>query len=170
MANARLASDVLQAWRTNNRATTYLIERLPPAVWSQPVPGLPRQTVRRVAAHIHNSRCRWIKSFAHARGIEVPRLVDLSRVTARQLVRALGLSSRGIEALIRLGAAEGGRMPRATWQNFPPDLAHFLSYFVAHEAHHRGQLILIARQLGHRLPPAVSAGVWQWNQRSREPA
>jgi uncharacterized damage-inducible protein DinB len=45
---------------------------------------------------------------------------------------------------------------------------HFLNYFVAHEAHHRGQLILIARQLGHRVPKQIVDGVWQWKTRSRE--
>jgi len=84
------------------------------------------------------------------------------------LSRALSRSSEGIIALIRLGTARGGAVPPAAWQNFPTDLAHFLSYFVAHEAHHRGQLCLLARQLGHRLPAAVTAGLWQWKKRARE--
>ncbi|TMQ57392.1 MAG: hypothetical protein E6K76_10625 [Candidatus Eisenbacteria bacterium] len=41
-----------------------------------------------------------------------------------------------------------GVVPRAAWQNFPTDLPHFLSYFVANEAHHRGQPVMLARQLG----------------------
>jgi uncharacterized damage-inducible protein DinB len=39
---------------------------------------------------------------------------------------------------------------------------------VAHEAHHRGQIVLAARALGHRLPPEVVNGLWQWTTRSRE--
>jgi len=158
----------IEAWRTNNRATTYLVEQLPRDVWSASVPGVPRLSVRSVAAHIHNSRSRWIKSLGQGHGIEAPKLVDLRRVSPRELVRALGRSGKGIEALIQVGMASGGRLPRATWQNFPRDLEHFLTYFVAHEAHHRGQLILIARQLGHRLPRAISESVWQWNRMSRE--
>jgi uncharacterized damage-inducible protein DinB len=84
------------------------------------------------------------------------------------LARALGRSSAGIIELIRLGVARGGAVPSAIWQNFPTDLVHFLNYFVAHEAHHRGQLCLLARQLGHRLPADVSNGLWQWKQRARE--
>jgi hypothetical protein len=55
-------------------------------------------------------------------------------------VHALDRSSDGIVELIELGVANGGKVPRARWQNFPTDLEHFLSYFAAHEAHHRGQL------------------------------
>lgn len=168
VADRHVGKQVLQAWRTNHRVTTYLVEHLPSGIWSEPVPGIPRQTVGMLAAHIHNARCRWVKSFARVGDLHVPPRVDLRRVTRRELVAALNVSSRGIERVIQLGIARGGEVPRTTWQNFPPDLLHFVTYFVAHEAHHRGQLILIARQLGHRLPQAVSTGVWQWNQRSRE--
>ena len=159
---------LIAAWRTNNRVTTYLVERLPAALWSETVPGSPRQTVRTIAAHIHNARCSWIRSLGATHGVPTPRRVDRRRVGAPELVRALSRSSTGIVRLIELGAARGGAVPRATWQNFPTDLAHFLSYFVAHEAHHRGQLILLARQLGHRLPASVTSGVWQWKRRARE--
>ncbi|HKS11056.1 MAG TPA: DinB family protein [Pyrinomonadaceae bacterium] len=89
-------------------------------------------------------------------------------VRPAELLRALERSSEGIIALIRFGAERGGSVPPAHWQNFPTDLVHFLNYFVAHEAHHRGQLILIARQLGHRLPRNIVDGLWQWKTRSRE--
>ena len=159
---------LIAAWRTNNRVTTYLIENLPAALWSETVPGMPRRTVRSIAAHIHNARCGWIKSLGARHGSAIPQRVDLRTVRPAQLSRALARSSEGIIALIRLGAEHGGSVPPAYWQNFPTDLVHFLNYFVAHEAHHRGQLILIARQLGHRLPREIVDGVWQWKTRSRE--
>lgn len=158
----------IAAWRTNDRVTRYLVERLPEAVWSDELPGNPRQTPGRIAAHIHNARCRWIKALGARHGVRAPALVDLRGVRRRELARALAKSGDGIEQLIRLGIASGGKVPPAAWQNFPTDLAHFLTYFVAHEAHHRGQLVLLARQLGHRLPPAVVNGLWQWQARARE--
>jgi uncharacterized damage-inducible protein DinB len=55
-----------------------------------------------------------------------------------------------------------------TWRNLPLDVGHALTYFVAHEAHHRRQVVLIARQLGHRLPSSLTNGLWQWTTRQRE--
>jgi uncharacterized damage-inducible protein DinB len=162
------AKGLIAAWHTNHRVTVYLIEHLPRELWSQSVPGSPRRTVRMLAAHIHNARCMWIKTLGARHRIPVPRTVDGRRVRPPELVRALSRSSEGIVRLMRLGAAHGGVVPRAAWQNFPTDLPHFLSYFVAHEGHHRGQLVMLARQLGHRLPSEVSAGLWQWNKRAKE--
>lgn len=159
---------LIAAWRTTNRATTYLIENLPPGLWARKVPGEPRRAVRMIAAHIHNARCMWIKMMGARHGIAVPRSVDGRTVRQTALVRALERSSTGMIALMRLGISRGGAVPPAAYQNFPTDLPHFLTYFVAHEAHHRGQLCMLARQMGHRLPPEVVAGLWQWKKRSRE--
>jgi len=167
-AAAEVGRHVIAVWRTNNRSTTYLIERYPADVWSMKVPAVPRLTPGMIAAHIHNARCRWVKALGAPHGVGVPALVDLRQVRPRDLLTALSRSSDGMIRLVRLGVAHGGRLPPAAWQNFPTDLYHFLGYFVAHEAHHRGQLCLVARQLGRRLPKQVMGGLWQWTRFSRE--
>ena len=84
---------------------------------------------------------------------------------------ALEKSNRGMVSLFALGAKNGGRIPmtkRYTWRNLPLDLGHVLAYFSAHEGHHRGQILMLARQLGHRLPREVIDGMWQFSTRVRE--
>ncbi|MBI3931870.1 MAG: hypothetical protein HY317_00515 [Acidobacteria bacterium] len=159
---------ILQAWRTNDRVTRFLIERLSGPLWGEPVPGYPRRTVRAIAAHLHNSRCVWIKTIGRSAGIEAPRHVDRGRVAPRALVRALASSSRGVVRILQMGFRNGGALPPVAWSCFARDVVHLLAVLVAHEAHHRGQIVLLARQLGHRLPVPVTAGLWQWNRRWKE--
>jgi uncharacterized damage-inducible protein DinB len=160
-----LRATLIAAWRTNNRVTVQLIQHLPTALWGIAVPGAPQRTVRAIAAHLHNARCRWVKTLGREHGITAPTLVDHRRVTRRQLVAALKRSSNGIEALLKLGLASGGQVPPSrgyVWRNLSLDVGHVLTYFVAHEGHHRGQLIMVARQTGHRLPRATAGELWQW--------
>jgi uncharacterized damage-inducible protein DinB len=162
---------LLDAWRTNNRVTVFLVENLPHELWKAAVPGAPRRTVRMIAGHIHNARCMWIKTLGEEHGIAVPRAVNRHKVGPKELIPALGRSSRGILSLLKLGLDRGGTLPSSssyTWRNLPLDVAHVLTYFVAHEGHHRGQIVMLARQLGCRLPVEVTGGLWHFAKRSRE--
>lgn len=166
-----LRETILDTWRTSNRVTVFLVEHLPPELWASAVPGAPRRTVRMIAGHLHNARRMWIKTLGQELGVPVPRSVDRRRVGPKALVPALERSSRGILRLLALGYDRGGSLPMVStyiWRNLPLDVGHVLAYFVAHEAHHRGQIVLVARQLGYRLPPAVTTGLWQWTKRSAE--
>ncbi len=134
------------------------------------IPGMPRRTVRMIAGHVHNARCMWIKTLGKRHGIRVPRSVNRHAVTRRELLPALERSSRGILELLELGIGNGGEIPASGvgWLNLPVDVVHFLAYFVAHEGHHRGQIVMLARQTGHRLPIEITGGLWQWSKRAKE--
>jgi uncharacterized damage-inducible protein DinB len=171
MIAADLGVTLLASWRTNSRVTAYLVEQLPGALWDAPVPGAPRRTVRMIAGHLHNSRCMWVKTLGREHGVAVPAAVDRRKVARQALLSALKRSSSGIEALLELGLAAGGHVPPSKgyiWRNLPLDVPHVLTYFAAHEGHHRGQIVMLARQLGHRLPPEVAGGLWQFTTRARE--
>src|SRR5678815_926171 len=91
---------LLNAWRTNNRVTVFLVEHLPHELWTAAVPGAPRRTVRMIAGHIHNARCMWIKTLGKEHGIAVPLAVNRQKVQPTELIQALADSSSGILSLL----------------------------------------------------------------------
>lgn len=166
---ADLHEAMLNAWKTTNRTTVYLLENIPAELWRAQIPGAPRRTIGMLACHLHNSRCNWIKQIGKGQALKTPLRVDQHRAGCEEVIHALHESSKAMLKLLSATFDNNDKLPTTpAWLNFPNDAAHFLAYFVAHEAHHRGQIILSARQLNHRLPAEVTNGVWQWTRRLRE--
>jgi uncharacterized damage-inducible protein DinB len=168
MQNGSKLNHLVAVWETSNRVTEFLFENLPNVLWTEQVPGAPHRTIKMIAGHIHNARCMWLKMIGKQYGVKQPNSVDRRRVTRTALLRALKQSNKSIVELIKEEASSDGVKMKIPWSNIPADITHFITYLIAHEAHHRGQIILVARALGHRLPPNVTIGIWQWKKRQQE--
>jgi uncharacterized damage-inducible protein DinB len=155
-----LGASLLSALATSERITQYLLDALPADVWRAETPGEGR-TVAAVVAHLHNVRLMWVK--AAAKQAKLPPQLDKAKATIGQARRALAASHAAIAKLVEASLAGDGKI-----KNFPPDVGAFVAYLVAHDAHHRGQICMLTRQLGHRLPNQVTFGMWEWNKRRQE--
>ncbi len=152
---------LLSALATSERINQFLLERLPAAAWRAEPPGGEGRTIAAIFAHLHNVRLMWLK-VAGTEG-RLPAQLDKPKVTAAQARKGLAASHEAVAALVRASLAGSGRV-----KNFPPDVAAFVAYLIAHDAHHRGQACMLTRQVGHRLPNEVTFGMWEWNKRRQE--
>lgn len=151
------SESLLRALDINFRITRYLIENIPSEAWSAEPPGGKGRTIAAIAAHIHNVRRMWLKV---ASGKPVPDELDRHTVTPATCLAALDASASAVHDMVAESLASGKRI-----KNFKPDTAAFVGYIIAHDAHHRGQIAMLARQTGFALPKQVDFGTWEWGVR-----
>lgn len=160
MRSGDLADDLLRAYATDDRVTRFLIESLPDEAWRAKPPGPKGRTIAAIVSHMHNNRLMWLKMTG--RRSKLPAQLNRHTVTR---ARALAALPKSRDAML---AALGHDLRSGTVKNAPPDAAHFFAYQIAHEAHHRGQILMLLGQLGIDMPDQVRRGVWQYNMRHRE--
>ena len=155
---AHLPGVLLNAFNTNNRINQYLIDNVPAAAWRSKPPEGKGRTIAAIVAHMHNVRVMWLK--AAAKGSEIPDQLDRLKVTQGQALRALEQSRQALSVVLSRSFESDGKI-----KGFRPDAAGFLGYLIAHDAHHRGQIAMLARQAGHPLAQKVTFGMWEWGSR-----
>jgi uncharacterized damage-inducible protein DinB len=158
----------VRIFAANERMNQLLIEALDPAAWrAKPVGGV--RTIAAIFTHVHNVRCKWVRLSAPHLG--VPKLMNRARCTQEE-ARA-GLAASGAQCVEMLTEALDGSgrvmefLRDGLAQPWPvgPEM---LAYMVAHEAHHRGQVCMLAHQLGFPLPGKVTGAMWNWERIWRE--
>jgi uncharacterized damage-inducible protein DinB len=107
---------------------------------------------------MHNVRVMWLKA-ANKEG-EIPDQMDRAKVTPKQALQAMEKSREALCVVISRALESDGRV-----KGFRPDVAGFLGYLISHDAHHRGQIAMLARQAGHPLPQKAMFGMWEWGSR-----
>ncbi len=154
---AQLPATLLKAFDTNNRINQYLIDNLPPDTWRAKSPDGKGRTIAAIVAHMHNVRVMWLKA---AKADDIPEQLDRSTVTPAQAVQAFEASLKALSAVMSHALETDGRV-----KGFRPDVAGFFGYLISHDAHHRGQIAMLARQSGHPLPQKAMFGMWEWGSR-----
>ena len=161
--------DAVRIFTANDRMNQILIEHLDPAAWKAKPPGDVR-TIAAIFTHMHNVRTKWVRLTAPH--LKAPSQLNRVSCTPEQARAGLAESAaRCTEMLVE--ALDDGpdrivEFRRDGWAQPWPVGPEMLCYMVAHEAHHRGQVCMLAHQMGFRLPNKVMSGLWNWERLWKE--
>jgi uncharacterized damage-inducible protein DinB len=158
MAAFELIDALLQSYDTNDRINHFLIQAVPAEVWSEKPANGKGRDIASIVAHMHNVRLMWLKSAGKTE--TMPAKLEAAGLTADSAIAALSESCSAMRAVLSNALATDGKV-----KGFKPDAASFLAYLLAHDAHHRGQISMLARQLGHPISQSAMFGIWQWGVR-----
>jgi len=149
---------LLDGFAINDRINQYMIDNLPPETWRAEPPQGKGREVAAIVAHMHNVRAMWLK--AAAKGSKIPDQLDRHTATTAQAKKTLAEGHDALSAVLKGALDRDGRV-----KGFKPDVAAFFGYLIAHDAHHRGQIAMRARQVGHARPQKAMFGMWEWGTR-----
>lgn len=162
--------EILQAYALNDRMNQLVLEHLDARAWRAKSSSNKSRTIADIFAHVHNIRCKWLRLSAPY--LKLPARLDRRRCTQKQAQAALAESARLCSQML----AEALSGPQGRVQSFvrdgwarpwPPGIAMF-AYMITHDAHHRGQVCMLAHQLGFPLTGQAAYGMWVWEKLAKE--
>jgi uncharacterized damage-inducible protein DinB len=152
-------AELLNIWDINEHVNLHVLEQLPAEAWRGEPPGGGKsgRNVAAVFAHICNVRHMWLQTSAP--DSRHPPLLDRHKCTPKEVAATLKKSGAALRTLVENALAR----PDGKVKDFPPGVAGLVAYMTWHEAHHRGQILQLARQAGYPMEQKAMYDMWQWN-------
>jgi uncharacterized damage-inducible protein DinB len=165
---AEIRDTLLDTWAANDAMNQLILSELDPRAWRAQLPDQKSggRTIAAIFAHVHNARLKWLR--LSAPHLKRPAMLDPARCTMKQVAAAHKKSAAQCLRMLSdaLSAAPDRRVKkffRDGWMPTWPAGGTMFAYMFAHEAHHRGQILMLAHQLGYRVLHKTP-GIWQWER------
>ena len=159
----------VRIFTANDRMNQLLIEHLDREAWRAKPPGNVR-TIAAIFTHMHNVRIKWVR--LSAPHLKLPTQLNRASCTPQQARAGLAASATRCADMLAEALGDGlGRVEqfhRDGWAQAWPVGPEMLCYMIAHEAHHRGQVCMLAHQMGFRLSDKIVSGIWNWERLWKE--
>ena len=156
----------METYAVNERMNQIVLERLDPAAWRAKPPGSRARTIAAIVAHVHNIRRKWLR--LSAPHLKLPAPLDRTTCTQDQAGAALresaALCCEMLADALSGSRGRGATFRRDGWAKPWPAGASMLAYMITHDAHHRGQICMLAHQLGYPLTASAGAEIWDWER------
>jgi len=165
---------LLETYAVNDAMNQLLLEHLDPRAWRAELPCVKKgsgRTIGAIFAHLHNCRLVWLKNSAPH--LKCPVALDPYRCTMKQAAAAHKKSGAQCLRMLTDALSDDSmrrvrKFSRGSWAPVWPAGGAMFAYMFSHEAHHRGQILMLAHQLGYRIPPRVWGRTWQWDRLWKE--
>jgi uncharacterized damage-inducible protein DinB len=168
-APAEIRQVLLETYTVNDAMNQLLLTHLDTRAWRAVPPGARGngRTIGAIFAHLHNVRLSWLKNSAPH--LKCPAPLDPKRCSINQAAAAHKKSAAQCLRMLTeaLSLEPNRRVTHYSRDGYVPTWpagGTMFAYMFSHEAHHRGQIIMLAHQLGYRLPVNAAYGVWHWEK------
>lgn len=154
-----MKDQVLEAWRINQRVNEILIDHIGDAGMQSSLSTRGGRDVARQFAHMHNVRLQWLDVCAKHLLKGLKKFDSKTSPSKAALKKELKASTEAIATWLAEGVDNGGKI-----KGFSRGVIPALGYFLAHEGHHRGSILLTLKQSGQKIDQQVQYGIWEWGK------
>ncbi len=152
-----MLDQLAETWLINNRVNLRLLEGLDDEGLAATLSTRGGRTVGQQLAHLIWLRRYKLERADRALAAGLPEIAREQGDDAALLREGFERSGEAIAELIR--RSEDGKV-----KGFKRGIVALVGYFIAHEAHHRGHVLLTLKQCGVRRPESLKMGLWEWNK------
>ncbi|MCB0571615.1 MAG: hypothetical protein KDC66_17715 [Phaeodactylibacter sp.] len=152
-----IEEQILQTWRIHQHDMILLIESIPDDAFGATLSTRGGRDIARQLAHVHMVRAARLSSFAKKQGAPLIEFDKAESPGREKLLEAFRQSGGLMEVYMQDSLAKGGAV-----SNFRNGLVPMLGYYISHEAHHRGNILLTMKQSGFRIPDALRWLPGEW--------
>jgi uncharacterized damage-inducible protein DinB len=154
-----MKEQIIETWMINNRVNLMLIDAISDEGMNCTLSKRGGRTVALQFAHMHNLRLWRLENYAK-KLMEGQAEIDKEKEVGKELLKLrLSQSAEAMGSFIAHGVDEYGKI-----KGFKRGVIPMLGYMIAHEAHHRGNILLTLKQSGHKVPQEIQYGIWDWNR------
>lgn len=154
-----MKEQLLRTWRIHHNMNMLLIDNITDTGMQKTLSARGGRTVYLQWVHIHNVRMTWLEVCAKDIFKKYKPLAKEAQFDRKFLKKALNDSFDAIEELLSRSWDDDGKV-----KGFKKGVIPLLGYFISHESHHRGNILLTLKQSAEKIPDAVKWGLWEWGK------
>lgn len=154
-----IEQQIIDTWFINHRTNLLLLDNLTEEALDFSTSKRGGGSVGHQLAHIYNVRFWKLEKYDKQLISHLTTIKAEDTKTIRMLKDCHNESAELVGQLLTKSITDGGNV-----KGFKRGVVPLLGYFIHHEAHHRGNIILTLKLSGFKLPTELQYGIWEWNK------
>lgn len=153
-----MKDQLLETWRIHHSKNIALIQAISDDGMTKTLAPKGR-TVFQQWIHLHQVRLQWLDVCANDLCKSTSKLDKDMAYDKNGLLNALAESEKAISQLVERSMTQEGKV-----KGFKKGILPLIGYFISHESHHRGNIMLTLKIGGEKLPDKVKWDLWEWSK------
>jgi len=150
-----IKTDIIYSWNQNNKVSLYLLDNIEPS-WLPIKLNNGGRTIGEQFVHINNIRSYWVNKVGEKIDLKIDK--KYAKDKSKLVDTFLKSSQKMSDTLCQLFEQE-------SIKGYKPHPTAFFTQIIAHESHHRGQIMTIIARNNLEISKSVNFGLWNWHNK-----